>query len=413
MKIAIINYSDIQGGAARAAYRLHRGLLDHDIDSRMFVLEKQSHDNTVIAPKNSVLVSKIRKRIDQFPLKMYKDRSSTYFTINWLPFSPIIKRVLKFEPDLVHLHWIGAGTLNLRDLLKFKSPIVWSLHDMYAFTGGCHLDNYCGNYEKECGECPLLGSNKKKDLSFFIHKRKERIYSDTGNLNIVGLSQWITKHAEKSSLRTSFNQVINIPNPINVNRFKPINRDSARQILGFPKEKKLILFGAVSALTNRMKGFTKLQRTVQDLGRKDSELIIFGAEKPEDSLDLPLPVRYLGVLKDDLSLQVLYSAVDVMVVPSLQENLSNIIMESLSCGTPVVAFKVGGNADLIDNRENGYLAEPHSSEDLSKGINWVLDHPDPSLLKLNARNKVIKNFEAKHVIEQYLDLYLQLVSDND
>jgi len=411
MRTAIISFNDISGGAARAAYCLHRGLLDAGVETRMFVLRKESDDDTVIAPKNSFFISKIRSRLDSMPLKKYKNRDKIPFSVNWLPFSPIVKKVKHFNPDIVHLHWVGGGTLRLNDFLKFKKPIVWSLHDMYAFTGGCHYANNCDRYRKECGVCPLLASNKIRDLSFYLIRRKNKIFSKINSLTIVGLSRWISNCAKNSSLVSSFNQVVNIPNPIDVNMFMPLDKEIAKKILNLPRNNKLVVFGAVNVTSDIRKGFKELNKAMQLMRMDGITLIIFGATRPLNPPYFGFSDYYIGKLSDNLSLKILYSAADVCVVPSLQENLSNVIMESLACGTPVVAFNIGGNVDLIDHKKNGYLAEPYSPGDLSNGIKWVLNHSNPLLLKERAREKVVKNFESTLVVDQYINLYHQILSD--
>ena len=161
MKILIVNTSDIQGGAARAAYRLHQALLTEGVDSQMLVQSQSSDDFTVIGPQTKVqkALGKLRPTLDSLPVHRYKDRTKTLFSPSWLPFSSIVERINSINPDVVHLHWIAGGMIRIEDLPKIKAPIVWSLHDMWAFTGGCHYDEECGAYQKQCGTCPVLGSN--------------------------------------------------------------------------------------------------------------------------------------------------------------------------------------------------------------------------------------------------------------
>jgi glycosyltransferase involved in cell wall biosynthesis len=177
-----------------------------------------------------------------------------------------------------------------------------------------------------------------------------------------------------------------------------------------PIDKTIIAFGAINATDDPNKGFTHLYSAMQDIKANDAELVVFGSNKPIDAPDFKQPVHYLGHLHDEVSLRVLYSAADVMIVPSLQENLSNAIMESLACGTPVVAFNIGGNSDMIDHRINGYLAAPFNPTDLANGIEWVLNAPNYQQLCNNARNKVLTKFDSKVVVQQYMTLYKEILA---
>lgn len=410
MKVLIVNTSDIEGGAARAAYRLHCSLLEAGVDSKMLVQSKASDDFTVIGPvsKFEKGLGKIRPTLDAIPVKRYKNRSKTLFSPSWFPYSNIVDRINEIDPDVVHLHWIAGGLLPIEDLAKIKAPIVWSLHDNWAFTGGCHIMWECERYQESCGACPRLASNKVNDLSRKIWLRKKKTFLKLPRMKVIGLSEWLSSSAKNSSLLKN-NSVSCLPNPINTEMYAPYNKLQARELLGLPPGKKLIAFGAMNATGDINKGFKELAQALSQLPA-DYELVVFGSSEPEISQGFKQKSHYLGHLHDDITLRVLYNAADVMVVPSLQENLSNAIMESLSCGTPVVAFDIGGNSDLINHQVNGYLAEPYSTADLAKGIDWVLQHQSPDKLANNARQKVLENFESSLVATKYIDLYREVLS---
>lgn len=412
MKILIINTHDIQGGAARAAYRLHQSLLDAGVKSQMLVQSKTSVDNTIIGRVNKTKAQKvigiIRPTLDAVPLKFYKNKTDTLFSPEWLPFSGIVDAIEAIDPDVVHLHWICGGMIQIEDLGRIKKPIVWSLHDMWAFTGGCHYDEECGKYKFGCCSCPVLGSKKEKDLSRYIFTRKQKIFEKMDNLTIVGLSNWLADCAGQSFLFAN-KQVVNLPNPIDTTRFLPIDKLQARMALKLPTNKKLVLYGAMSATSDPRKGYLELVKALRTLpNNNDIELLVFGSSQPENVPEYGFASHFLGHL-DDESLRLLYCAADVMVVPSIQENLSNAIMESLACGTPVVAFDIGGNRDLIEHKHNGYLSEPFNPDDLVRGILWVLNSPQYTQISQNAREKVLKCFDSKVVAKQYIDLYKSIL----
>ncbi|MDC1068791.1 glycosyltransferase family 4 protein [Candidatus Kapabacteria bacterium] len=410
MKILIINSSDIRGGAARAALRLHNSLLDESVDSHYIVQSKISTEHTVIGPKTKLgkAMGFVRPELDLLPGKIFNKPSKTYFSSNWIPFSGIIKIINDLNPDIVHIHWINGGMFRIEELKKIKSPIVWSLHDMWPFRGGYHyLNNLEFNSKKQ-----FYPISDEGFLSNRIWKRKSKTYKKINSITVVGLSKWLMNESKNSLLFNNRNH-INLPNPINTNIFKSIDKNICRKLWNLPTDKKLILFGAVGAISDPRKGFNELSKALSFLKRrKDLELVVFGASKPSKPDKFEFNTHYVGSLKDDLSLITLYNAVDTVIVPSLQENLSNVIMESISCGTPVVSFDIGGNPDLIDHKLNGYLAKPYDPEDLARGIEWVLNHPNPEELSKNAREKVLREFDSKVVAKKYIELYKSILAKN-
>ena len=413
MKVLIVNTSDIQGGAARAAYRLHRSLLTQGVESRMLVLSKSSDDFTVETmhdTKVGKLAGKLGSYMDKVPLMFYKNRTQTHFSPAWVAFGDLEKKIEEIKPDIVHLHWVCGGMMRPEDMARIKVPIVWSLHDMWAFTGGCHYDENCQAYENVCGRCKVLGSEKEKDLSQRVFLRKQKIFSKFEKLTVVGLSRWLHDCAKKSTLLKEKVHV-QLPNPIDTDIFKPFDRDMARELLNLPKEKKLVLYGAMGATSDPRKGFTLLSEAMTQIEDQDIAFVVFGSERPKEEPEIGVPTYYLGKLHDDISLVALYSAVDVMVVPSMQENLSNAIMESLSCATPVAAFAIGGNVDMIEHQKNGYTAKPFDTADLAKGIMWILDQDETEYHTLcnNAREKVLKEFDSTVVAQRYVELYQEVL----
>ena len=401
MKVLIVNSYDIYGGAARAAYRLHRGIQQFGMDSKMLVQKKLSDDDTVSTCENDR--SQKIAYTDKLPLQNYPNKTKTLFSTAVVSNQAIVEYINSSDADVVHLHWIANGFLSIEDIEKIKKPIVWSLHDMWAFTGGCHYDEECGAYENECGSCKVLQNSLKNDLSHKIWSIKKRVFSACENLTIIGLSSWIAKAAQKSSLLAN-KPIVTLPNPIDSDFFIGKDKKHCRDYFKLPQNKKLILFGAMSATSDPNKGYKELIQALQNLKNKNVEFIVFGNTQEEKSYDSHT-THFLGKIDDDVVLKKLYNAVDVMIVPSLQENLSNAIMESLSCSTPVVAFDIGGNSDMIEHKKNGYLAKPFDINDLAFGIDWILCNDKYEQLCNNARNKVVNTFSYDIVIPKYIDLY--------
>ncbi|MDW8002857.1 MAG: glycosyltransferase family 4 protein [Deltaproteobacteria bacterium] len=411
MKVLHINTCDILGGAARAAYRLHRALLNEGIESRMLVQTKKSDDWTVIGPEGKFekFINLLRPHIDRLPVFFYKNRTKTLFSPSWLPFSNVLKKINRIDPDIVHLHWICGGMLRIEEIAKIRKPIVWTLHDNWIFTGGCHIKWNCDKYKYVCMECPNLNSNKKNDLGNIGWKRKKKLFSEK-DIVIVCPSRWIYEACKESSI-LSGRYILNIPNLLDISVFKPFDKHKSRELWNLPLNKKLILFGAIVAIKDVNKGYHKLVEALKLIRTEHVELVVFGSSEPKDAPNLGFKTHYLGHLSDDISLVTLYSAADVMVVPSLQENFSNVIMESLACGTPVVAFNVGGNSDMIDHLQNGYLAKPFDSEELARGIDWVINNDNYEELCKNAREKILKEFDSKKIVLKYLQLYRDILEN--
>jgi glycosyltransferase involved in cell wall biosynthesis len=286
---------------------------------------------------------------------------------------------------------------------------------MWAFTGGCHYSGECVRYQQECGFCPHLGSRQKKDLSYRLWKRKEKGWKNI-RLTIVTPSRWLSSCAGESSLLKRYRIKV-IPNGINRGIFKPTDKVYSRELLGLPRDKKIVMFGAINPTKDKRKGYSYLIEALDRVARKginnELELAILGTSKPEKGFELTLPVHCLGYVEDVTRLVNCYSAADVFVAPSKEDNFPSTVLESLACGTPVVAFNVGGIPDLIEHMRNGYLAKPFDTADLADGIEWITgDKSRYEELSRRARQKVEEEFAADTQSREYLRLYEEILSEN-
>jgi glycosyltransferase involved in cell wall biosynthesis len=401
------------GGAARAAYRLHRGLRNIGVISQMLVQNKDSDDYTVTGPPNNIsrLMNRFKHASDALPLALYPSRDRSHFSLQWLP-DRLPTRIAQINPDIINLHWINSGYMQIETIAKLKKPIVWTLHDMWAFTGGCHYAGDCNRYTQFCGDCPQLKSQKERDLSHWVWQRKANSWKNI-NLTIVTPSQWLADCARKSSLFQDLRVEV-IPYGLDLKIYKPTDQKIARNLLNLPLDKKLILFGAITGIGDKRKGFHLLseaiQKIIQDNTKEEIELVIFGASQPYNPPNFGLKTHYLGVLNDDISLSLVYSSADIFVAPSLEDNLPNTIMEALACGTPCVGFKIGGIVDMIDHKKNGYLAENLDPEDLAAGITQILEN-DEYYLKLaeNASEKARREYSLDTQSYRYLEIFESLI----
>ena len=409
----------LDGGAGRAAYRIHQGVRNLGVDSRMLLKSGRVNDSNIITlgefiPQNVFyqafdwMSNKVKNKLQQFRWNCYPERDGVFMSD--LRSCDIHGALSKLEYDILHLHWINQRFIPLEDLPKDK-PIVWTLHDSWPFCGVCHYFFECEAYRQRCGCCPFLHSSKANDLSHQIWKKKAGIYKDL-DLHIVSPSHWLGGCAKQSSLLGRYPMTV-IPNCLDVDTFRPLNdKEISTRWPNFQKkryEKLFVLYGAINAATDKIKGFANLLSALKKLEEQghadDFELIVFGAAESDLDMDVSIPIHYVDYVSDTQELVALYNLASVMVVPSLTENLSCAIMESMSCGTPVVAFNIGGNSDMIEHKANGYLAKEKDDADLAEGILWCLENNTDNCLGLAGRKKVLKNYTFEAVSGQYKKLY--------
>ncbi|PSB09276.1 glycosyl transferase [Pleurocapsa sp. CCALA 161] len=414
MKILILSARDLRGGAARAAYRLHQGLLAAQVDSQMLVQNKLSDCNSVLAPKSKIQrgIAAIKPALDQLPLNLYRhrDRTINIYSSQWLP-NNIVAQIEQINPDVINLHWVNGGFVPIEALSKLKQPLVWTLHDMWAFTGGCHYSDTCDRYIHSCGACPQLGSDRNWDLSRWNWRRKAKAWHNL-NLTVITPSKWLASCAKSSSLLRNFPVQV-VANGIDPQVYQPHDQLFARKVFNLPTDKKIILFGALNSTQDRRKGFTLLRSALEYLKSAQQaakiELVIFGASEPAQPINFGFKTHYVGQLSDDAALSLLYGSADVFVAPSIQDNLPNTVLEALFCGTPCAAFNIGGMPDLIEHQQNGYLAQPEQTQDLAQGIDWILADDDRyQQLRMNSRVKAIANFNLERQAQKYLQVFKNL-----
>jgi len=413
MKILHINKNDMYGGAARAAFRIHEGLLGKNVDSTFFVQKKTVIDDRIIVPTGKINKLKIfiNERVDLLIKKVCRNTTKTPWNINQFIFD-ITKSILENKYDVINLHWINEGFLSIDKIAKIKQPIVWTLHDSWAFTGGCNIPYDCKKYEVKCSKCKQLLGQSKFDLSKYVFQAKIRAYKC--KMVIVCPSNWLATCARNSFLLKNMDIRV-IPNGIDTDKYQPCDKNFAKKSLGLEMNKKIILFGAMNATSDQNKGYGYLYQAVRNLYERtlngnEVEVVVFGSKLYKGAPNFGFKTWYTGRLYDDITLKLLYSAADVMVVPSKSENLPNTIMEAMACGTPCVAFNVGGISDLIDHKINGYLARPFEPIDLAGGIRYILDNNEKrGILSFNARKKIIKVFDINIVANQYKELYEEIL----
>lgn len=417
MKILHVNTNDIQGGAARAAYRIHKGLLEKNIYSRLVVLNKKSDDYSVInmgRTKKQKLIYRIRLFFDEKIKSFYRKKTRTTWSVNFFDNNELVKFINNSNFDIINFHWINASMLSIEDIGKITKPIVWTMHDMWIFTGGCHYSNGCILYKTDCNKCNQLDDKKNTFLSKYILKRKNIYYK---NIRYISPSKWLANCGKDSFLLKNSNIQV-IQNGVDLEIFKKLDKIFSQKVLNLDTSKKYILFGAMSSTSDKRKGYDLLKKALKVLKKefylKDIVLLIFGANKPQYNEDLGFEVKYLGQINDDITLSLIYNSADVFVAPSREDNLPNTIVEAVSCGLPCVAFNIGGMPDLIEHKKNGYLAESFDIKDLAEGINFVLENENRrNRLSENALNKAQRDYNINVVSDKYIDLYKKILGCDD
>jgi glycosyltransferase involved in cell wall biosynthesis len=418
MKVVHISFSDTRGGAGRAAYRIHTSLKKNGVDSRMLVFSKYGNDLDVTqfnAGRGQNFLHKLRRHYEKFQINKYKNRKRGTFSIANYGANISYLELIR-EADILNLHWINKNFLSLKSIKqisKINKSIVWRLPDMWAFTGGCHCSDTCKKYEEICGQCPFLGSSKVRDLSYEILSRKSRVFKDL-NLTIVTPSNWLA-HCVKNSTLFKNNKIEVIPNPVNTEIFKPIEKGKAREILNLPDNKFLFLFAISPGANIEGKGINYLTESLLIINKKfpalkeKIELLVLGIPYSEKIKKIPFNIRFLGTIYDDFAISLYYNAADLLISPSLQEAFGLTFIEAMSCATPCIAFNYSGPVDIIEHKKNGFLAKYKSAEDIAAGISWLLEDKKRLIfLAKNAREKVLKNYSYDIIGNKYLKLYESL-----
>ena len=402
-----------EGGAAVAASRLNQALRKHGIDSQLLVYRVQRSASGVTAWADTPWKEKLfwarfsAERLRFLPHE--KDKSVRFAFSPAAVGVPIERHPLVQQADVINLHWINFGFISLAGLERLFSlgkPVVWTIHDMWAFTGGCHYSRSCERFRSHCQFCPYLKKPAEYDLSFEIFEQKKRLLAQAP-LTFVSPSRWLCQLTQEAAL-TRHLPALAIPNPIDATLFCPKNKPETRRKLGLPLDKNLILFAGANTQDPR-KGYVYFQEAMNSLeGGGKSEIVFFGKSQPGAYHKLALPVHDLGKLSDTGEIADTYAACDVIVVSSLEDNLPNMVMEAMACGTPVVGFDNGGIPEMIDHLVNGYVADYRSAESLAEGIRWVLGNNTTGELSQSARQKVLETYAEEVIAKQYKELYQSL-----
>lgn len=413
MRAITLSYSDIIGGAFRAAYRIHQSLLQVGVDSIIYAENPTSDDHTVYSKTGGLahLSKYCRVRIERL-LKnnLLQTNNSILHSPAFLP-SSWPNKVNNSDVDIINLHWVNYEMLSIEDIGKIRKPTVWTLHDMWPFCGAEHYTNdnrFCEGY------LPDNRPNHESglDINRWCWNRKRKSWQRP--LQIVTPSHWLAECAKQSVLMRDWPIAV-IPNALDTTAWYPIAKDIAKRLLGFPEDTPLIAFGAMGGSRDTRKGSDLLFNALTHLRGQIPrlQLLVFGERRPTNIPNIGFPIHYLGHMYDELSLKIIYSAADAFVIPSRMDNLPTTGIEALACGTPVVAFDTCGLPDIVTHKKNGWLAKAFDTKDLALGIQWILENDERKQeLSKQARIDAVARYSYPVVANIYKTLYQQVLNTN-
>jgi glycosyltransferase involved in cell wall biosynthesis len=429
MKVIHITTSN-KGGAGISALRLHEELLSSGIDSKLlslyqfpstikeqYLFDERDYIFSLFVDVE-VLFLKVLKRLnlysslsERYSKKYLKNRPRGFEHFSF-PFSSvsIFKHPLVKNADIIHLHWVSDGFLDYKSFFNnCNKKVVWTLHDMNPFTGGCHHADGCLKFETSCSHCPQLKNTIDENFSEILLDFKKASLNriKTEQLKITAPSQWLTSLSQKSSLFKRFRHYT-IHNLADDQVFKFRSKEEARLKLNIPLEKKMVLFVAHN-VSDKRKGIHFLIDALKRFINDDS-ILVCSVGSSSDLIIFDLQHKKMGYVNDENTMAELYASADVFVLPSVAENFPNTICESLMCGTPVVAFNVGGIPELV-NDDNGVLVEPYNVDKLHDAIDFVLNNQS-KFERLNISKNAFQQLGKKRIAKQFMDLYSQIHNVN-
>lgn len=402
-KILHINYSENEGGAAIAVNRIHEYLVGSKIDSYLLVAEKKTNDNRVYGPESTFerLVWELKKTISRNLNLFFKTKNKNTHSLGFFP-SNILNKIKKIDPDIVHLHWIGNEMISIKQISKINKPIVWTLHDMWPYCGAEHYtqdSRFKNGYQKK----NRPDYEKGFDLNKWVWKRKKKYWNF--KINIICTSKWQKNMASDSILFKDQNINL-IPLPLNTEKLIPINKITARKILQLNKDKKILLIGSEGLHHFKRKGMDIIKDIFKNklINLNKIQVLVLGRTKLQ--LENLSDVKYLGYKKNEFTtLRLIYSASDLLLMPSRLESFGQMALEAGSCETPTICFENTGTEDVVKHKYSGYVAKYLDIKDFSHGIDWCLNVERQAEIQRNAREFVKKNFDSKKIAKQYISLY--------
>ncbi|MBR1593188.1 MAG: glycosyltransferase family 4 protein [Alloprevotella sp.] len=417
MKILLVNTSERTGGAAIASLRLMHALNNNGVQAKMLVRDKQTENPDVLRLPTHRILTRAKfcaERAEIFASNML--RRENLWAVDIATHGTDITLLPAFqEADIIHLNWINQGMLSLsgiRRIVESGKPIVWTLHDMWPCTGICHHAENCRGWLSSCGNCPKLARPGDNDLSARTFNRKQQAYKD-GGICFVACSHWLADIARRAPLLQS-HRVESIPNAIDTQFYQPGNKAEARKRLGLPTDKHLMLFVAYKA-TDEQKGINYLIEATRLMAEKRPEwikklgVVPVGKEASTLKDAFACPTYPIDYVTSPEKMRDLYRAADLLVMPTLMDNLPNTIVEAMCCALPCVAFNIGGLPQMVQNGLNGFLARYRDAEDFARLSLETLFSSNYRHLAEGAHRTAQASYSEEVVAAQYIKLYESLL----
>jgi len=405
MKILHLSAASEQTGAGKATILTHQALKELGVESQVLFLKSRIKDTNIFSYHDKNILTRFWRffitSLDRFQLKFYRNKKNQIFSPGFIGLKLRNQELFKWA-DIIHIHWANHGFIDIKEINKWNKPVVWTLRDMWAFTGGCHYSFSCNKYRHTCGLCPVLQSTKTKDLSFFGQKRKLK-YLSNENIKWIAISSWMQKAAQASTV-LSGKEINIIHSGVDSNSFNILDKIQLRKKYGFNSSDRIILIGAGN-LRESYKGF---EHVVNVLNKTDTDLIIitFGSSSFVGN-EIPQKFIHYGVV-GEIFLTELYNIADLFFGPSIAEAMGKTFLEAQLCGLPVLCFKDTGPEDIIKHEDTGYLAKFKNEDDLLNGFNYCISKKwNRDFIRSNAK----ENFDIKNIATKYIEIYEKSIVD--
>ncbi|MFN3405091.1 MAG: glycosyltransferase [Cytophagaceae bacterium] len=401
------------GGAGNAAVRIHQSLLERGYPSKMLIAYPRNQFSQCYKFESRFsIISKAIKKI-KYSSAFWNERErfnnltlsrTGYFSFIDNPYFRCHQELYDWA-DIIHLHWV-SDFVDLKYLFeKCKSKkIVWTLHDMNPFTGGCHYSGNCMKYETDCIACHQIQFSNFPKLSEYNLLQKSKIFSgvSSSQLKIVTPSEWLSECSKRSLLFKNFSHEV-IPYGLNTEIFTIKDKFEAKKSIGIDTKKKVLLFVSEN-LSNTRKGFDLLVESLRFIDRKDEIMICSVGAIDPSVLPEGIEYRSMGMVKSEEVMASIYNASDFFVIPAREDNFPNVVIEAHACGLPVVGFATGGIKEMIDPGTNGLLAERESTSDFRDKILYMLNNHD-KFDRNSIRQKAIEKYSLEFQAIRYVNLY--------
>tara|TARA_B100000795_G_scaffold50853_1_gene33363 strand:- start:2040 stop:3251 length:1212 start_codon:yes stop_codon:yes gene_type:complete len=401
IKVLHIVGGKFTNGAVKGAKILHEALLENNIESK-FVNDTPL--NTKRIDKNiffvnytylNILFNKICVLTEKVLKTLFLHSPRETFTLSF--FGRDITKLEEYKTaDIIHIHWLNQGFIKLSSISKIKKPVVWTLRDMWAFTGGSH---YTMDFEKY----------EKSKLSTIIKNFKKKSYKKS--FYFIAISDWLKNKALQSDVLREFN-VERIYNNIDLKKFNNINKKQGKDFLNINTDKKIILYGANNPQSKR-KGWDIFVESLKKLDKSKYYLLIFGNFWSHKTLDkIGFEYKSLGFIDDTKILNSVYSCADLFVASSIQDGWPKTFAEAMYCKTPVVCFSNTSIAEIVNHKINGYVVQNFDSNQLKDGIEWLSRAIDNNNLNVESVKNRIEEFGSDKIAKKYIKLYEKILNEN-